>query len=212
MLLAASALSSLWMSNPAELTLDDRSIARNQRLTALTGFVIYVLLFAIAVTVFNISRLLTAHYLVGFLLLPPVILKMASTGFRFVLYYAGGTRGRLAGAPPLPLRFVVAPVLVVSTVVVFATGLELWLFGLRFGSAWIGAHTVSAVFMVLAAAAHALAHFRRSGDAMVGEVSVRRPEGTSGGSVVLASVVAGAVLAVASLLYASPFSASFVGG
>jgi hypothetical protein len=43
------------------------------------------------------------------------------------------------------------------------------------------------------------------------EVSDLRREATSRHSLLLAGVIAGAVLAVASLLYASPFSASFAG-
>jgi hypothetical protein len=210
-LLAASALGSAVMSRPSEVTPDNPAVVRNQRLTASTGLIVFVLLIAIAATLFNISSLLTAHYVVGFLLLPLVILKMGSTGYRFLRYYAGSAPFRLAGAPPLLLRFLVAPVLVVSTVAVFGTGIELWLFGLRFGSAWIEAHTVSAVFMVLATAAHVLAHLRRSADVTMTEVSDLRREATSRHSLLLAGVIAGAVLAVASLLYASPFSASFAG-
>ena len=47
----------------------------------------------------------------------------------------------LRSAPPVLLRFVVAPILVVSTAAVFGTALELWIFGLRFGSGWMTAHT-----------------------------------------------------------------------
>ena len=211
-LLAASAFLSVLRSDPAEHSVNDAEVARNQRLTAFTGIVIYVLLVAVAITVISISSLLTAHYLVGFLLLPPLILKLGSTGYRFVRYYTGSAAFRLAGAPPVLLRFVVAPLLVASTVIVFASGIELWIFGLRFGSAWIEAHTISAVVMVLAAAAHVVAHLRRSGDVMVDELSGRGREAISRRSVVLASVVAGSVLAVASLLYASPFTASVAGG
>jgi hypothetical protein len=211
-LLAAAALGSMVMSNPPEVTVDDPAVARNRRLTASTGLIVYALLVGIAATLFNIRDLLTAHYVVGLLLLPPVILKMGSTGYRFVRYYAGSGAFRLAGAPPVLLRFVVAPVLVASTLVVFATGVELWLFGLRFGSGWIEAHTISAVLMVLATAAHVLAHLRRSADLALSDLSTLRSEATSKRSLILASVVAGSVLAIASLLYASPFTVNFAGG
>jgi hypothetical protein len=211
-LLAASALASAVKGSGSHVTPEDPAVARNQRLTASTGLIVYVLLVAIAITLFDISGLLAAHYVVGLLLLPLVILKMGSTGFRFVRYYAGSAAFRLAGAPPILLRFLVAPVLVVSTVIVFATGLELWLFGLRFGSGWIEAHAVSSVFMVLATAAHVLAHLRRSADLSLSELSALRREATSGHSLILAGVVAGALLAIASLLYASPFTSSFAGG
>jgi len=186
--------------------------ARNRRLTALTGAAIYLLLVALAVTIVDIRRFLVAHYLVGFLLIPPLALKLGSTGYRFARYYLGDQRFRLAGAPPLLLRFVVAPVLVLSTAAVFATGLELWLFGLQFGSVWITAHTLSAVVMLVAVAAHLLAHTRLSVDAIVDEVAARPSAAISRRSFVVASLVFGAVMAAASLLYASPFTTSFAGG
>jgi uncharacterized membrane protein YkvI len=104
------------------------------------------------------------------------------------------------------LRFVVAPLLVASTVVVFATGVELWGFGLEFGDGWMTAHTVSAVVMVLSAAAHVTGHFRRSARAVLEEVSPRIRRGDAiPRSVVLGSLLLGIALAIASLLYASPF-------
>ncbi len=180
----------------------DPAVARNERLTALTGLVLYVLLVAIVVTVADISGLLTMHYLVGFLLIPPVLLKMGSTGVRFWRYYFdSGGPFRLAGAPPILLRFVVAPVLVASTIAVLGSGLELWLFGLRFGSVWMPIHTVSAVVMLLAVTVHLLAHLHRSGEELV----IRTANWPR--SWVVASLVSGAVLALASLLYDSPFPA-----
>jgi hypothetical protein len=186
----------------------DSPIASNQRLTALTGLIVYVGLAAIAVTVIDISGLLEEHYLVGFLLVPPVLLKLGSTGYRFFRYYAGDHAYRLAGAPPILLRFVVAPILVASTVVVFATGLELWLFGLGFGSVWLTVHTASAAVMLLAAAAHLVAHLRRSTTTTWTDAMVKGREALSPRSLVGGSLLLGAVLAVASLLYASPFSQS----
>ncbi len=187
---------------------DDPAVAGNRRLTALTGAPLYVLSLAIVVTVLDISGLLAEHYLVGFLLIPPVALKLGSTGYRFLRYYAASPPYRLAGAPPLLRRFLIAPLLVASTVVVFVTGLELWLFGLRYGDAWMTAHTLSAALMMLAMAAHVVSHLRSSVEAF-GQVAPAAPRpAISGGSLVLGSVLLGAALAAASLLYASPFAAA----
>jgi hypothetical protein len=190
----------------------DPGPAQNERLTALAGLLVYVLLVAIAVTIVNIGQFLGAHFLVGFLLIPPLILKFGSTGYRLVRYYSGSKPYREIGPPPAFLRFIVAPALVGSTLVVFASGLELWLFGLRFGSVWITAHTVSAVVMMAAVAAHSAAHVSRSAAAVRQEIAGRRDAAVSPQSLVVASVATGAVLAIASLLYASPFSASVGGG
>ena len=210
--LAGAALVGLAQPRSGGRALVDGPAARNRRLTALAGILVYALLVAIAVTTINIRSFLIAHYLVGFLLLPPVILKLGGTGYRFLRYYSGSEPFRLAGAPPLLLRFLVAPLLVASTTAVFATGLELWLFGLQFGSVWISAHTLSAVIMLVAVGAHLLAHMRLSADVLVDEVAARREAVLSPGSLAVASLVCGAVLAAASLLYVSPFTTSVAGG
>jgi hypothetical protein len=57
-------------------------------------------------------------------LIPPVLLKLASAGYRFARYYTGARAYREKGPPLLPLRLL-APVLVASTVAVFATGVLL---------------------------------------------------------------------------------------
>lgn len=188
----------------------DSGPAQNRRLTALDGLLVYILLVAIAATILDLPRLLTAHYLVGFLLAPPVALKFGTTGYRLLRYYAGSPPYRLLGAPPLVLRFVVAPALAVSTLIVFGSGIELWWFGLRFGTGWILAHTLSAVIMMFAVAAHLVAHMGGSLGAVRDEIS-EPAAAFSRQSLIVASLAAGAVLAIASLLYASPFSAS-VGG
>jgi hypothetical protein len=189
------------------------SVAANQRLTSLVGGPLFILLVAIAVTVLFLQWLLPEHYLVGFLLIPPLLLKLASTGYRFVRYYTHDPRYRKAGPPPVLLRLVVAPVLVVSTIVVFATGVELWLVGLRFGSVWISAHTVSAVFFVLAAALHSASHLRVSAEAGIQEVAAPAvDDALTRRSLVIASLVLGGVLAAASLLYMAPFPTGSGGG
>ena len=211
-LLAISGVWGLFRGGVADRERHDPSVARNERVTALTGAVLYVLLIAIVATVLEISALLEEHYLVGFLLIPPVILKLGSSGYRFARYYGRDTRYRVAGPPPLVLRFVVAPILVASTVAALATGVELWLFGLRFGDGWMTAHTLSAVVMLLAAALHVLAHLRRSAEAVREEVASGTRETLSGRSLAVGSLLLGAVLAVASLLYSSPFPSSAAGG
>lgn len=212
LLLAGSALWGVTQTGAREDRPKDAVPSQNERLTALDGLLLFVLLAAIAVTILDIRRWLGAHYLVGFLLIPPLTLKLGSTGYRLLRYYSGSRPYRLAGAPPLLLRFVVAPVLVVSTFIVFASGIELWLFGLRFGSVWILAHTLSAVVMMFAVTAHSVAHLGRSFDIARREVGAGRGGDFSRQSLVVASLAAGAVLAIASLTYASPFSASVGGG
>ena len=211
LLLGGSALWGMTQTGAGDATREDSGPARNERLTALDGLLLFILLAAIAVTILDVRRWLGAHFLVGFLLIPPLTLKLGSTAYRLFRYYSGSRPYRLAGAPPLLLRFVVAPALVASTLIVFGSGLELWLFGLRFGSEWILWHTLSAVVMMFAVTAHSVGHLGRSFRIARDEVGAHRGAALSRQSVVVASLAAGAVLAIASLTYASPFSAS-VGG
>jgi len=186
--------------------------AQNERITALDGAAIYVLFIAVAITVVRIGEPLSWHYLVGFLLIPPTALKVWTTGSRFAQYYGGSATFRQAGPPPLFLRFVVAPVLLASTVVVFATGLELWAFGLAFGGGWRTAHALSAVVLILSAAAHVIGHGRRSAAAAVEEASGPTHAAITPRSIVVGSLLLGLALALASLLYVTPFPSVSFGG
>lgn len=96
----------------------------NERLTTVVGATLIVLLLVIGVTILRIRQLLSVHLFVGLLLVPPVLLKMSSTGYRFLRYYTGDARYRRKGPPELALRLL-APMVVLSTVVVFATGVAL---------------------------------------------------------------------------------------
>lgn len=190
----------------------ENGVAANQRLTALAGGTLFVLLAAIAVTIVFIQQLLPEHYLVGFILIPPLALKLASTGYRFGRYYTGSPSYRRAGPPPMLQRLVIAPVLVISTLAVFVTGLELWAFGLRFGNAWTNMHTLSAVVFVAAAGLHLLAHFRRSAAAVADEVKAPgSQEAFTRRSLVVGTLLLGGALAAASLFYATPFPAPLAG-
>ncbi len=60
----------------------------NEQLTAATGVVLIVLLAALGVTILRIGQLTWLHFFLGLLLIGPVMLKLASTGYRFT--QAGG--------------------------------------------------------------------------------------------------------------------------
>src|ERR1700685_2891935 len=111
-------------SHPALKDLSAGGTAGNERLTAVTGAVLIVLLAVIGVTIISLSQLLWVHLFVGVLLIGPLMLKLASTGYRFVRYYTRDAAYRHVGPPALPLRLI-APIVVLSTVVVFASGVAL---------------------------------------------------------------------------------------
>ena len=60
------------------------AVDANARLTAATGLVLLVLLPVEGVTLLSLRALLTVHMLVGVALIPPIALKLASTGYRFM--------------------------------------------------------------------------------------------------------------------------------
>jgi hypothetical protein len=93
----------------------------NERLTTAVGATLIVLLAVIGVTIVRIHALLSVHLFVGMLLIPPVLLKLSSTGYRFVRYYTANPRYRRKGPPPLALRML-APLVVLSTLVVLVSG------------------------------------------------------------------------------------------
>jgi len=71
------------------------------------------------ITILHMRGLLSAHMFIGLVVIPPVLLKLGSTGYRMVGYYTGSRAYRSKGPPLLPLRLM-APVLVASTIAVLA--------------------------------------------------------------------------------------------
>ena len=102
--------------------------AGNERLTGMTGALLVVVLAAVGVTIVWIGQLLWLHLFLGLLVIGPVALKLLSTGYRFARYYTHSVPYRRRG-PPHPLLRVLAALVVLSTLAVFATGVALLLLG-----------------------------------------------------------------------------------
>lgn len=183
----------------------------NERLTAATAVALILLLAAEGVTILFLRPLFSVHVFVGMLLIPPVALKLGSTGWRFARYYGGRREYVRRGPPILPLRLL-APLVVASTAGVFATGVALLVVGPA-GGIVLGLHKASFVVWLVATGIHVLAHVQRvpalvladwRGRALPRESVV---PGTFGRRLLLAaSLVAGAVLAVATVRYAQPWT------
>jgi len=99
-------------------------VEANARLTGSAAAVLFVLLALEGATVLEVGRLLGLHVFVGMLLLPPVVLKTLSTGYRIVHYYAGDPHYVRRG-PPHPVLRVLGPIVVVLTFSVLITGVAL---------------------------------------------------------------------------------------
>jgi hypothetical protein len=129
----------------------------NERLTAATGAALIVLLAVIGVTLLRLRPLLSVHLFVGMLLIPPILLKLASTGYRFIRYYTHERAYRLKGPPPAVLRMI-APMLVMTTAVVFASGVALLFIGPSSRGTLLPIHKVSFILWAGFFALHLLGH------------------------------------------------------
>jgi len=189
----------------------------NERLTAATGVVLVVLLAALGVTILSIQPLIWWHVLLGMLLIPPVLLKLGSTGWRFLRYYGGAEEYVLRGPPLLGLRLL-APLVVAATLAVFATGVALLVVGPG-GGIVVGLHKASFIVWIAATGVHVLAHVRRVPGLVLADWR-RRPvppeetvPGTTWRGLLLAgTLVAGLVLALATVRYAQPWLHWLAGG
>lgn len=130
----------------------------NERLTVWSGVVLIVLLAVIGVTLLHLrTTLLAVHLFVGLLLVGPVLVKLASAGYRFVRYYTHSPRYRRRGPPPTLLRMI-APLVVLSTIVVFASGVALLLIGPDSRGALLPVHKVSFILWAVFTSVHVLGH------------------------------------------------------
>jgi hypothetical protein len=143
-------------------TVTDRAPARtggvagNARLTGAVAVALLVLLAAEGVTIPFIGQLLGPHMFIGLLLVPPVALKLASTGYRFARYYTHDEPYVRKGPPPLVLRLL-APGVVLTTLAVFGTGIALLFTGPP-SNTLIFAHKASFIAWVALMALHVLGH------------------------------------------------------
>src|SRR5665213_1346865 len=129
----------------------------NARLTGMTAAVLLVLLAAEGATLLQLRPLLTAHVVIGMVLVPFVVVKLAATGWRMARYYLGAAPYRERGAPPLLLRLL-GPIVVVLTVVVFASGIALMLVPHSLRANVLFLHKASFVLWFGAMAVHVLGH------------------------------------------------------
>ena len=167
--------------------------AGNVRLTALAGALLLVLVAIEGTTIPFLGALLSVHIFVGLLLLGPVALKLASTGYRFARYYARADEYVALGPPAMLMRVLVAPVLVLSTLTLFGSGVALVASPHR--GAVLGLHKASFVVWLGAAGLHVLGHLL----ALPGLWRMRVPGVALRIALAAASLAAGAVLATATL-------------
>jgi hypothetical protein len=173
----------------------------NEVLTSTTAIVLIGLLLAEGVTVVHMRGLVSAHMFIGLVLVPPVLLKLASTGYRFVRYYTRAGAYRAKGPPWLPLRLL-APVLVVSTIALLGSGVALLLSGQKSASL-LTVHQISFYVWLAGFAVHVVAYLPRAVRSVLGGWHATRGHAMPGagwrGMLLAAAVGGGAALALALL-------------
>jgi hypothetical protein len=135
----------------------DAGVESNARLTGATAAVLLVLFAIEGVTVLKVRALLNWHVFIGMLLVPPVVLKMGSTTWRFARYYRGAPAYRRKGPPPALLRLL-GPAVVILTVVLFASGIALIVAPHSLRHSLLFAHKASFVLWFGAMTLHVLGH------------------------------------------------------
>ena len=174
--------------------------AANERLTAAAGAVLFVLIFFEGLTLLRIGSMMTMHVVIGLILVPPVLVKLGSTGWRFVHYYTGHP-DFLRKGPPQALLRALAPFLVVTTAVLFGSGIALVAIHDPFGWLYV-VHRYDFLLWFFILAVHVLAYVWQVPGILRRDISSqRRYRRTSPRGrllrvwLVVGSVVAGAALA-----------------
>jgi hypothetical protein len=129
----------------------------NARLTASTAAVLFALLAAEGVTILQARRLITPHVFIGMVLVPPLLLKMGSTFWKFARFYSGSPAYRRKGPPLLALR-VLGPFVVVLTLTVVASGIALLLAPFSLRSTLLLVHKASFILWLGVMTLHVLGH------------------------------------------------------
>ena len=148
-------------THTGEWNSDNRSaVVGNERLTALAGAVLFVLILVELVTPVSLRTLLSAHVFFGVLLAGPLAVKIGSTGYRFLRYYTGAPAFVRRGPPRMALR-VLAPLLLATTLVVVGSGIGLVVTGPRDAGLLLPLHGFSVLVWLPLIAIHVLAYIWR---------------------------------------------------
>ena len=173
--------------------------AGNERLTATTATVLLLSLAVEGFTILSVGQMLSVHIVVGLLLIPPVALKLASTGYRFARYYLRDAAYVTKGPPHIAMRLL-APLLVVSTPTVLGTGVALLALGPdHHRDVVLGLHKASFLVWFALMSVHVLIYAPRLARAVLSSQAWARIGFVAG------SVAAGAVLAGAAYSLAGPW-------
>jgi hypothetical protein len=180
----------------------DEGVESNSRLTGSAAAVLLVLFAVEGLTLLQVRSLLKIHVFVGMLLIPPVLVKMGSTGWRFAKYYTGAPPYRRKGPPHVILRLL-GPFVVILSVVLLGSGVALVLDPKGLGSQLLFVHKASFVLWFGAMTIHVIGHIAETAKLAPLDLARRTRSQVRGASArqwtLLSSLVAGVVLGLAML-------------
>jgi hypothetical protein len=185
----------------------DQQVEANARLTGLVGAVLLVVLAAEGVTVLDVRGMLSWHVALGLLVIPIVLVKMASTGVRFFHYYRGTEAFRRKG-PPHPILRIAGPLVIVSTVAMLAFGIVTLAVGPRHREPWLTLHQGAFAAWFVLTTVHVLGHAVETWKLTRADVT-KSPAVPRRGArfvVVLAALAIGVLLAILSLKWTGAWS------
>src|SRR6266487_7016117 len=136
-------------------------VVGNERMTALAGAVLLVLILVELVSSASLHTLLPIHIFVGMGLSVPLAVKLGSTGYRFLRYYTRVPAYVRRGPPHLALR-VLAPLLIATTLVVIGSGIGLVVTGPAQAGPLLPLHGFSVLVWLPLIAIHVFAHIWRT--------------------------------------------------
>lgn len=119
------------------------------------------ILLELATIVLGVHAFMSLHVFVGLLLIPLVLLKLGSTGWRFARYYTRSRAYVAHGPPQLAMRSL-APLLVLATVILFGSGVAM---GILHGHALQIArrlHGPTSVIWLVLIGIHVLVYLKRA--------------------------------------------------
>src|SRR5438128_4039668 len=189
---------------------DQSAVVGNERLTALAGAVLLVLILVELVSAAYLRTLLSVHVLVGVFLVGPLVVKLGSTFSRFLRYYTGSPAFVRRGPPHLALR-VLAPLLIATTLVVIGSGIGLVVTGPRSAGPLLPLHGFSVLVWFPLIAIHVFAYLWRVPRLVANDWSKQAAEQAPGRGprlgVNLGALMLGAIAAVLLLSGATPWIA-----
>lgn len=152
-------------------------VVGNLILTSHAGLIILFGLVLLYLSGLAFAPLRPMHFAIGFALIPLLVVKLCSTGWRAIRYYFGRGAYRAAGPPWLLPRLIAAP-LAAAVVLATISGVVLWAEGTDHGT-WAAVHTVSVIALAVLALVHLAVYLRKAARASatsLAATAVNRPE------------------------------------